>query len=758
MKPDPSAADPIQEEAATARIGLIDTLTDLPAVAAYLGRVGAKPVNFKTAKVEEVVNGYPKPLGTLTFDEQGTVTPHRDAEPPTPEEQAAIQRAFLGVSFPKPTTLTGIANGPPDCDLKDRNTFVCHDFAGRIEMVQRRYDNRDGTKGFLSYTPFSDGVWRLMEPDKLPFFGLPGWETASTLYLHEGAGAAARIKRLLSGEERGNCPWLEDLRWGHHVGWLGGVFALDKSKWPELASKGWKHVVIVSDNDANGLRAAAQIVPEFTCKVSILRFGQEFGESFDLGNDFPARLFAGGRWRGPSLRDCLHPADQATDRVEVQKEDGTGTRFVSVLRQTFIEQYHIVTETQQVFHKDRASYGQTWKQFNEDVRWRSHEKDTYALLLNHSEAVCQSITYDPASEPGVKMERGQVRWNQYERPRLKPIAGDPQPFFDYIAYLVPEASDQRSLLRWLATVIGSPEIRVRFSLLLISKQQGVGKSTLGSILKLTLGETNVSFPSEKSVADSAFNGWALGVRAIIVNEIYSNGRSTVYDKLKPYVTDTDIQVNRKNLPEINVNNCAVIVACSNSDKALYIPDDDRRWLIPKLTDKIMPESWWAEFYSWLEGDGAGIILHWAQTFPDADRVRTSERAPASSAKAAIINANKSAGRLLAKDFAEAFVDLGERAIVRVSDLQGWIAGKRHMERSNPRLESERTLIDEVEGIAGIHVLKGDKRPRIESRAGTKQTGTKQAVILNFTPGEGETWSKIQDHLKTMEEVGFHVEL
>jgi hypothetical protein len=723
---------------------MIKSLDELPAVAVYLRRIGATAVNFKKARIEEVIDGYPKAVGWVHFSTDGSIGVEGSATPPSAAEAAAIVETFATAEFPKMVPLTSLGTLPPQVDLSDHNVFVCHDLLGNIVMIHQRYETPGG-KGFIPWTYFSDGEWRCMEPEIMPFWGVPGAKEFSTLYLHEGAKAAARVKRMIDGhEDASRFPWLEDMRWGAHLGWIGGVNAVSRSDWVGLAAMGWKRVVITVDNDNDGLRAAQEITQYFQCPVYHLRFGPEFEDRFDLGDPFPASMFDGaGKYRGPAFRDRMHSADWATDRVEIAKEDGSGTRFVSVCRRTFIERHAIVTETKQVFSTDRPAHGMLYKQFNDEVRCRSHEKDTYALLIKNKEVMCESITYDPASPPGFKYEPGHVRWNQCEPPRVKPIHGDPQPFIDYINYLVPGAEDRRSLLRWLATVIGWAGTRVRYSLLAVSRKQGVGKSTLGTILKMTMGDTNVSFPSEKSVADSAFNGWALGVRAIVVNEIYSNGRSTVYDKLKPYVTDVDIEINRKNLPEIKVNNCAVIVACSNSEKALYIPDDDRRWLIPKLTDQIMPEAWWADFYSWLEGDGAGIILHWAQTFPKGELVRPGERAPASSAKTAIIAASKSEGRLHARDFAEEFAARGEKAILKVRDLRTWVASRRDIEVSHSRMESEKTLIDEVEGVPGIHVLKGDKRPKIGGR-----NGTKEAVILNFVPEPGQTWMAIEQYLLT----------
>jgi hypothetical protein len=288
---------------------------------------------------------------------------------------------------------------------------------------------------------------------------------------------------------------------------------------------------------------------------------------------------------------------------------------------------------------------------------------------------------------------------------------------------------------------------MHYSLLLISKQQGVGKSTLGRIFKRLLGASNVAFPGERSIADSAFNGWALGKLLIYVDEIYSNGNSKVYDKLKPYDTDDEIPINQKHVKEIWVHNWAVFIACSNSEKALFIPDEDRRWLIPMVTNSQKDRDWWERFNAWLDADGIGIILHWAREWSKKHFVRIGERAPDTTAKRAIISASKSEGRLLARDFGEEFAGM-ERAVVRVSDVRSWIAARRGIDRTHQLLEKERLIIAELEGIDGLTIWKGDDRPKIGGRRGEKH-----AVVFNFDPGEAK-WSEVEKYLCTLEEIGF----
>jgi hypothetical protein len=746
MKPDPIAADPIQEEAATARIGLIASLTDLPAVEAYLRRVGARPINFKTAKVEEVVNGYPKPIGTIRFDTKGAVSVEGDATPPTEAEMEAIKSAFHGKTFPKPITLAAIADPPPNCNLKDHNTFICHDFNGQIVMVHQRYQTQDGGKGFLPWTRWTDGEWRKMEPDVMPFYGLPGYKEHSTLYIHEGAKAADRIKRQIAGTlPADRSPWLEHMRHGHHIGWIGGIHAVDRSDWHTLAKQNWKRVIIVADNDDGGTVSGAEITGEFRCPTFMLRFDSSFPEGFDCGDPWPDSHFdANGAHIGVSFNECLQPFDRATDRVSVIGDNGR-PRMVPVLRDGFAQRYRVAAQTQEVFCVHRPAIAMDKQRFNDEVRPRSDAADTYALLIREPQAVCARRVYRPDRSPGPVIDNNEVCWNAYQPSLIRPVPGDVGPWLDYLSHLFPVETDRHEVMRWLATLIACRDRRMHYSLLLVSRTQGVGKSTLGLILNRLLGEDNVSEPGDNSI-DNQFNSWALGKLLIFVNEIYSNGNTKVYDKLKSYITENEVPINLKHVKQFWVQNWAVFVACSNSQKALFLPDEDRRWLVPTVTNELKPRAWWVEFHAWFNAGGASAIRAWADRFAGEHGVMPGERPAMTTAKRAIIKENKSAGRLLAQDFAEEFAAM-EPAIVRVGDVRAWIADR--LGPKHEKLETERTIISELEKHDGLHVLKGDARPKIGGRAGNKAS-----VVLNFAPGPNASWPQMEDKLCSMEKLGF----
>ena len=100
-------------------------------------------------------------------------------------------------------------------------------------------------------------------------------------------------------------------------------------------------------------------------------------------------------------------------------------------------------------------------------------------------------------------------------------------------------------MRWCATLIARPDIRMQYGVLLISETQGVGKGTLGEKILLPLvGKHNVVVPSEK-VVTGKFTGWVAHKRLAVVHEIYAGYSSKAYDELKSIITDQYIEVEMK---------------------------------------------------------------------------------------------------------------------------------------------------------------------------------------------------------------------
>lgn len=727
------------------------SLLALPITGAWLRKEQLLDAGITSAKRVESIKGYPKSTGWARFTSEGVTVGGKVAAPPA----EAVERMLAEIAsagFPTMISLTAISEPPPKCDLNDRSTFVCHDFDGRVTMIHQRYETKDGTKGFLPWTKWSDGQWRRMEPDTMPFYGLPGAKEHSTLVLHEGAKSAAFVTRMLSGEEDASrFPWLEELRWAAHIGWIGGVHAIDRSDWSSLVAMGWKRIIIVADNDhdGKGLKAARLIAGEFNANVWICAFDARFKDGFDLADPLPDEMFDdGGRFFGPTFADFLIPATKATNLLPA---DGRGRR-TAVLRDEFAGTTAYTVQPPRIMFLHHPSRDRRPEEFNTIIAPFSDVKDTAQKVFERLECQHERMVYRPGEPSGTITVDGQRCFNVYEGGAVRATDGDPAPWEAFLNHLFPDADERPSARKYLATLIAKPKVRMRYGMLLISAKQGVGKSTLGMILRTQMGASNVSFPSESSVVDSAFNGWAARKRLIFISEFYSGQKRKAYDKLKSLVTDDVIEVNEKGVNQYELDNAATIIACSNSEEALYLDDEDRRWLVPTVSESLQAEQWWTELRQWLSADGPGIILSWAERYvAEHGHVGTGDHAPGSKRKTVIADASRSPALKLAVEMAEHLVSIDRKVILPMREVRKWIAlqlGFRHADGSaniaDKRLGKPETVSKGLKRVEGVTVWADAKRPKI--------AGTRETVVMNFTPGPEAEWADIKDHLTNLEGV------
>jgi hypothetical protein len=402
-----------------------------------------------------------------------------------------------------------------------------------------------------------------------------------------------------------------------------------------------KRAYIVADNDRPGKAAIPKIARQLR---GITTFSVEFTDlwpvSFDLADNFPKKMFAKigsvTHYNGPAFRDVLHPATWATDMVP--NPEGKG-KDVPVLRKEFVDMWVWVEETDTFLCKERPEINHQLQLFNSMVAPFSDTRSTGQLLQGTYKGRTAKVCYRPDIAARIVTDRTTSAVNLHTPASIKPVKGDPAPWLEFCEYLFPIERERQAVLRWCATLIARPEVRMLYGLLLVSERQGMGKSTLGErILAPLVGMQNAGFPGERDIVESGFNDWVANKRLIVVGEIYTGHSFKSYNILKHYLTDKSIRVNEKFQRPYTIENWTHFVACSNSKKALRIEETDRRWFFPRLNETPWKREKWGEFYEWLSSGGLSIIAHWAEEY--GQYVEPGEHAPMTADKQALIEDSK----------------------------------------------------------------------------------------------------------------------
>lgn len=758
-----SATDPFQTEAF--QIGCIrDGVTDIPEVRAYALRIGARLRSLRKLAVSENRGRYSCTVAEIKFSTSGEIDAP-DAFAPTDAEREAIRAAWGRYEWPKyqPRLFTSAhlpRNDPqvPWSFADPKNLAVCRDQTGELMLcVEERRPREDGGKDIYIWTHFSDGRWRIAEPpDALPLYGLDRIKDAITIFIHEGAKAAKAVQRLVDDETETGWrlhPWGAELRGTTagsvaHVGWLGGAERPRSTDWGPLVTTGAR-LILVCDNDQPGKDASRAISKELGTKLEALKFNDEWPLRFDLADPFPAdRAAAGTR-----LTDLLECATWATDVIPATR--GRGQSYQP--RRPFIDAWRFTVSPPLFFHDSQPGRGFTETEVNALTRPYSDAEDTARLIRLRPSCQVFGVGYLPGSKEGIVERDGQSVMNLWRPTRVNARAGHCWPLGRLLTHLFPDKADRLHVIRWGATLAARPSTRIVYAIVLRSKVQGLGKTTLAYLLAELVGRDNVSTPNEAALTDGGFNSHLARKVLVIVDELYSGHSRKTYNKLKSPITDQRLRVNEKYQPEYEIENFAHFLFTSNDLVPIFLETTDRRFFIPRLAERKLPKEFFRRFHAWLADGGAGIALRCAGEFVDKfSAVEPGEEAPQSSAKAELIDNSVSDEMRSVRDAIREIkergtADDGRRIAITLDDFQGW-HNRMCRDRGWKRLNNNRLREALAEG--GLLIRGRNDRLGIDERV-RLENGRKHSIACNFEPGNGEEAAHaIRMALTTMSALNF----
>ena len=323
--------------------------------------------------------------------------------------------------------------------------------------------------------------------------------------VHEGpkaAEAADRLARPITIEERKLAsahPWADELAGFEHWGLLGGVHAVERADFAELRESGVREIVYFCDNDEPGLLVPKPFSRRWGQKFRVIKLDRRWPPGWDIADPMPSQLFDDSvpTEERPSLRGLMRPATWATKMGVASGKKG---RPAHKLNEAFASDWYHVTKPSVYVPRDFPEKKYDKREFDAETRPFSDVAETSRLFDADDKTHAAGLEYLPDKLPGLislNHNTGLVL-NTHVPTKIVPIKGDIAPFLDYLEGLLPVEEERHEVMRWVATLIARPDIRMEFALLMISETQGVGKTTLAEkILTPLLGPWNVSFPSEK---------------------------------------------------------------------------------------------------------------------------------------------------------------------------------------------------------------------------------------------------------------------
>jgi len=273
-----------------------------------------------------------------------------------------------------------------------------------------------------------------------------------------------------------------------------------------------------------------------------------------------------------------------------------------------------------------------------DSAWNCFTK-SQAIKFPRADSLC----FRPECEPcSVIDENGILLANSWWPITTKRAKGDPKPFIEHIEKMLPDQTDRDILIHWMAALVQNQGKKFQWSPVL-QGIEGNGKSMLIACLVQCIGQKYVHTPNVSDFAKSGgkFSGWIQNRLLIGMEEVYLGGDRSVLDVLKPMITNTIIESQKKGIDQITVENRANFMFCTNYKDAIGKTATDRRYAIFYTAQQYMGDlqrdgmtgNYFPRLWDWLRDGGYAIVNDYLHTYPLIDALNPAKdcvRAPITS--------------------------------------------------------------------------------------------------------------------------------
>ena len=168
------------------------------------------------------------------------------------------------------------------------------------------------------------------------------------------------------------------------------------------------------------------------------------------------------------------------------------------------------------------------------------------------------------------------------------------------------------VMKWLAWCVQNPDKAPGTVIVLISRKQGAGKSTLGIVMARMFGEHGDIIDDRQTLLGQ-FNDSIEHKSFILGEEILWASDHRTTDKFKSRITAPTFKIERKFGSKRDIPNKLHIMLTSNHDHAVAAGTADRRLVVLYVSEKYAQDSeWFDPLYADLKDGGDGEFLYLLQ--------------------------------------------------------------------------------------------------------------------------------------------------
>lgn len=219
------------------------------------------------------------------------------------------------------------------------------------------------------------------------------------------------------------------------------------------------------------------------------------------------------------------------------------------------------------------------------------------------------LTYQPGAPRFIEHENPDLtKWNMWKGWGCEPAEGNVEPFLTLIKHLFKGSSveDMQWFLRWLAYPLQFPGTKMFSAAVIYGIHHGTGKSLVGYTMAKIYGDNFTEISA--SSLHNGFNGWAENKQFVMGDDVSGSDKRSDNDMLKKLITQKELRVNAKFMPEYSVPDYINYYLTSNHPDAFYLEDKDRRFFIHEVVSGMMDEAFYMDYILWLDTEGPAAVF------------------------------------------------------------------------------------------------------------------------------------------------------
>lgn len=264
-------------------------------------------------------------------------------------------------------------------------------------------------------------------------------------------------------------------------------------------------------------------------------------------------------------------------------------------------------------------------EFAVDRQQKVVKKAWDAFLQNRSLQFPQAdrICFRPDRPPhDILVREGLSEVNTYIPVKTAKTAGDPAPFLQHLAIMLPVERDRRILLTWMAALVQNIGVKFRWAPVL-QGAEGNGKSMLLGILRKCIGSRYYHAAQAADIGNK-FNDWIVGKLLIGVDELNAAGDKKVdmLSALLPMITEKELGVQGKGKDAVTATVCANFFFTTNVRAALGQSVSSRRYALfytaQQTPDDVavagLDGRFFNDYNAWLNAGGYSIVNHFLDNY------------------------------------------------------------------------------------------------------------------------------------------------